>query len=139
MSTPFLLIAAVVLGWLVQLYLSYQQSMSFNADVRRLRHSGTVSVGAGGRRYRGGRAFVALAFDERGVVCDAIQLSGFSTFARSRPFPTVRGLSAAAVRGDREVPGASKAQREAARQAAELLRPGAATAAAAAGDGLAPG
>ena len=31
-----------------------------------LRRSGTVSVGAGGKRYRGGRAFVAIAVDDDG-------------------------------------------------------------------------
>lgn len=122
MPTPLLLLAAVVAGWLVQLWLTYRQSMTFNDDVRRLRGSGRVSVGAGGRRYRGGRAFVALAFDERGVVTDAIQLKGFTTFARSRRFTEVVGLRANQLRGDREIPGLSTKQREAARQAAELLR-----------------
>jgi DNA-binding transcriptional regulator of glucitol operon len=122
MPTPLLLLAAVVAGWLVQLWLTYRQSMSFNDDVRRLRHSGTVSVGSGGRRYRGGRAFVALAFDERGVVADAIQLQGFTTFARSRRFTEVLGLKAGQLRGDRDVPGLSTKQREAVRQAAELFR-----------------
>src|SRR5688572_16483281 len=117
MPTPLLLLAAVVAGWLVQLWLTYCQSMSFNDDVRRLRHSGTVSVGSGGRRYRGGRAFVALAFDERGVVADAIQLQGFTTFARSRRFTEVLGLKAGQLRGDRDVPGLSTKQREAVRQA----------------------
>jgi DNA-binding transcriptional regulator of glucitol operon len=121
MSTPFLLLAAVVLGWFVQLFLSYRQSMAFNDDVRRLRHAGTVSVGAGGRRYRGGRAFVGLAFDERGVVQRAIGLSGFSTFARAKPLPGAIGLKASQLRGEREVPGLTRQQRDAARQAAELL------------------
>jgi DNA-binding transcriptional regulator of glucitol operon len=122
MSTPLLLLGAVVAGWLVQLWLTYRQSMSFNDDVRRLRPSGTVSVGSGGRRYRGGRAFVALAFDERGVVADAIQLKGFTTFARSRRFTEVLGLKASQLRGQRDVPGLSPKQREAVRQAAELFR-----------------
>jgi DNA-binding transcriptional regulator of glucitol operon len=120
MSTPLLLLGAVVAGWLVQLWLTYRQSMSFNDDVRRLRPSGTVSVGSGGRRYRGGRAFVALA--ERGVVADAIQLKGFTTFARSRRFTEVLGLKASQLRGQRDVPGLSPKQREAVRQAAELFR-----------------
>jgi len=120
MPTPMLLLAAVVAGWLVQLWLSYRQSMSFNDDVRRLRHVGTVSVGAGGKRYRGGRAFVALAYDEGGVVRDAICLSGFSTAARAKPLPPVLGLRAHHLQGQRDVPGLTKAQREAARQSAEL-------------------
>ena len=124
MTTPMLLLAAVVAGWLVQLWLTYRQSMAFTDDVRRLRGAGTVSVGSGGRRYRGGRAFAALAFDERGVVTDAIQLMGFTTFARSRRFTEVLGLKASQLRGDREVPGLSTKQREAVRQAAELLKQG---------------
>ena len=127
MSAPMMLLAAVVAGWLIQLWLSYRQSMSFNDDVRRLRHSGTVSVGVGGRRYRGGRAFVALAYDERGVVADAISLSGFSNAARAKPLPAVFGLKVNQLKGDRDVPGLSKPQREAVRQSAELLRAGSTT------------
>lgn len=122
MPTPLLLLAAVVAGWLVQLYLSYQQSMSFMDAVKKLRRSGTVSIGSGGTRYRGGRAFVALAFDDRGVVRDALSLQGFSTFARGKPFPVVRGLKANQLAADREVPGATKQQRAAAREAAVLWK-----------------
>lgn len=125
MPTPMLLLLAVVAGWMVQLYLSYQQSMSFSDDVRRLRRSGTVSVGSGGRRYRGGRAFVALAFDEHGIVRDAIELSGFSNFARSQPFPAVVGLKAGQLRGRRDIPGLETKHRDAVRQAAELFQEGA--------------
>lgn len=122
MPTPLILLAAVVAGWMLQLWLTYRQSMAFNDDVRRLRRSGTVSVGAGGRRYLGGRAFVALALDDQGVVRDAIELSGFSTFSRAKALPAVLGLKARHLRGDRAVPGLSKQQRDAARQAAELFR-----------------
>ena len=31
------LLVAVVAGWIVQLYVTYQQSMAFNTQVRRLR------------------------------------------------------------------------------------------------------
>ena len=41
----FLLLLAVVLGWIVQLFFTYRQSMAFNADARAMRRSGTVSVG----------------------------------------------------------------------------------------------
>jgi DNA-binding transcriptional regulator of glucitol operon len=120
MPTPMLLLAAVVAGWLLQLWLTYRQSMSFNDDARRLRHVGTVSVGVGGKRYRGGRAFVALAFDGRGQVADAICLSGFTTGARAKPLPPVLGLRAEQLAGQRDVPGLTGPQREAARQSAEL-------------------
>jgi len=124
MHSALVILAAVVAGWAVQLYLSYQQSMAFNRQVLRLRSSGTVSVGAGGKRYRGGRAFVAIAVDGHGIVRDALCLSGFTTFARARPVPALFGLKLNAVRGERDLPQLSRQQREAARQAALLFTQG---------------
>jgi DNA-binding transcriptional regulator of glucitol operon len=124
MSPAFVLLAAVVAGWIPQLYLTYRQSMAFNDAVRRLRTSGTISVGAAGKRYRGGRAFVAIAVDEHSVVRDAITLSGFTTFARAKPLPALFGLRLNVLCGEREIPHTSRQQREAARQAAELYRAG---------------
>jgi len=121
MDTAFLLLAAVVGGWIVQMYLTYQQSMAFNRQVRTLRQSGTVSIGAGGKRYRGGRAYVALAVDEHKIVRDALTLSGWTTFARGRALPALVGAKANQVLGERDYPGLSKQQRQAARQAVELL------------------
>lgn len=118
------LLAAVVAGWAVQLYLTYQQSTAFNTQVRELRSRGRVSVGAGGRRYRGGRSYVAIAVDEGGVVRDSLALSGFTTFARGRALAPLAGVRINVVRGDREITGLSRSQREAARQAADLLRRG---------------
>lgn len=122
MSTPILLLGAVAAGWMVQLYLTYQQSMAFNRSVTALRKDGTVSVGVAGRRYRGGRAFVAIAVDERGVVRNALGLSGWTTFARSRPLPALFDVKVNQVRGDKVIPGLTPQQRDAARQAATLLK-----------------
>ncbi len=122
MTTPMLLLAAVVAGWLVQLYLTYQQSMAFNEQVGKLRKSGRVSVGVAGQRYRGGRAFVAIAVDEQGVVRDSLTLSGWTTFARGRPLPGLVGQKINWLKGEREIPSLTKQQREAARQAATLLK-----------------
>jgi glucitol operon activator protein len=122
MSPAFVILAAVVAGWLVQIFFTYRQSMAFNDDVRRLRTAGTVSVGVGGNRYRGRRSFVAIAVDEGGVVRDAITLSGFTTFARSRPLPGLFDVKVSVLRGDRDIPRVSPSQRKAARQAAELYR-----------------
>jgi len=124
MPTAFVLLAAVVAGWLVQMYLTYQQSMAFNDQVRRLRRSGTVSVGVAGRRYRGGRAFVALAVDERAIVRDAVTLSGWTTFARGRALPGLVGAKVNQVQGDRDYPGLTTSQRDAAREAVTLLKQG---------------
>ena len=90
MDSALIILAAVVAGWFVQMYLTYQQSMAFNAQVRGLRSAGTVSVGASGKRYRGGRAYVAVAVDDRRIVRDALVLSGWTTFARGKAAPRAR-------------------------------------------------
>jgi DNA-binding transcriptional regulator of glucitol operon len=119
----FYLLLAVVLGWCLQLVLTYRQSQSFNSDARAMRRSGKVSVGVGGKRYRGGRAFVAIAVDDQGIVRDAISLSGFTTFARARPAPALIGVKVNKAKSDTKIPGLSRPQRDAARQAATLMRP----------------
>jgi DNA-binding transcriptional regulator of glucitol operon len=115
------LLVAVVGGWMLQLYFTYRQSMTFMAQVRKLRQAGTVSIGIGGKRYRGGRAYVAIAVKD-GVVQDALTLSGWTTFARPRHLPDLIDWKVSQVKGDREIPGLSTQQRVAARQAADLLK-----------------
>ena len=120
--TPILLIAAIVAGWMVQMYLTYQQSMSFNRQVLALRRQGTVSVGVAGKRYRGGRAFVAIAIDDHGTVRDAISLSGWTTFSRGRPLTGLLGIRTNRILAAKSLPGLSTQQHEAARQAVDLAR-----------------
>ncbi len=120
MSAGLVIIAALVAGWLVQIFFTYRQSMAFNDDVRRLRSAGTVSVGVGGNRYKGRRSFVAIAVDEGGVVRDAITLGGLTTFARAKPLPGLLDVKVSVIRGSRDIPHVSPSQRLAARQAAEL-------------------
>jgi glucitol operon activator protein len=120
--TWMLLIAAMVVGWVGQMYLTYQQSMAFNRSVVALRAKGTVSVGVAGRRYRGGRAYVALAIDDQGTVREALSLSGLTTFSRARPLPALAGVRARRVLRDGPLEGLSRQQRDAARQAVELAR-----------------
>ena len=120
-TSMLIVLAAVVAGWIVQAYLSFNQQLAFNKQVVALKRQGTVTVGVAGRRYRGGRAFVALALDDRGVVADAITLSGWTTFARARPLAPVVGRKATQVKGDRKIPGLTQQQRNAAREALVLL------------------
>jgi glucitol operon activator protein len=115
------LLLAVVGGWVVQLWFTYRQSTAFMADVRQLRQHGTVSIGIGGKRYRGGRAYVAMAVQD-GVVTKALTLYGWTTFARAKDLPALAGWKVNQIKGDREIPGLSSQQRLAARQAAELLK-----------------
>jgi len=120
--TPILLIVAVVAGWMVQMYLTYQQSMAFNRQVLALRRQGTVSVGVAGRRYRGGRAFVAVAIDDHGIVRDAITLKGWTTFSRGRPLPGLIGLRTSRIVAAQALDGLSTQQHEAARHAVDLAK-----------------
>lgn len=119
---PMILLAAVVAGWMVQLYLTYQQSMAFNRQVAEIRKDGIVSVGEAGKRYRGGRAFVAIAVDESGIIRNAISISGWTTFARGKPLAELFDSKVNHVRGDKEFTGMTRQQRDAARQAAELVK-----------------
>jgi DNA-binding transcriptional regulator of glucitol operon len=120
-TSMLIVLAAVVAGWLVQAYLSFNQQVAFNKQVVALKKQGTVTVGVAGRRYRGGRAFVALALDEQGVVTDTLTLSGWTTFARGRRLAPLVGSTATQIKGDREFPGLSNQQRDAAREALVLL------------------
>jgi DNA-binding transcriptional regulator of glucitol operon len=119
---PILLLVALVAGWMVQMYVTYQQSTAFNRQVRALRGSGTVSVGVGGKRYRGGRAFVALAFDDQGVVRDAVVLSGWTTFSRGRRLEALVGVKTRRIRAGAVLPGLTRQQQEAAVHAVDLAR-----------------
>jgi len=119
--TPLILLTAVVAGWVLQMLMTYRQTDAFNREVRELRRHGTVAVGVGGRRYRGGRAFVALSADEDGRVVRAISLSGWTTFSRATPLPALQGLTVARLRRESPVDVVTKPQREAARAAADTL------------------
>ena len=120
-TSMLIILAAVVAGWLVQAYLSFQQSIAFNKQVVGLRRQGIVTVGVAGKRYRGGRAYVALALDEHGVVADALTLSGWTTFARGRHLVPLAGLGTGQIRGSGDIPGLTTQQRDAARVALDLL------------------
>lgn len=127
MDPIFYLLAAVVAGWILQSFLTFRQSMAFNSSVHALRSTGSTSVGVGGKRYRGGRAFVAIAVDDHNIVRGAITLRGLTTFARARPLPGLVGFKVNQVAGDREIPQLSRAQRAAAQQAATLWKQGSST------------
>ena len=120
--TAMLLLGAVAAGWLLQLVLAHRQAEAFRRSAAQLRPLGTVSVGVAGRRYRGGRAYVALAVDRRGRVRGATVLRGLTTFARPRPLPGAVGLRADRLAGPAELPGLDRLAREACRQAVVLMR-----------------
>ncbi len=115
----FILIAVM---WLFQLWFAYKQSKIFQDDIRELRKQGNMAVGMGGRRYRGGRAFVALSADENGIVKGARVLRGFTIFARSKQLTTYTGFSInEIVSGDRVSLSEKKKVQEAAKNSAQYI------------------
>lgn len=118
---PALLLAAVVAGWLLQMLLSYRQGRAFQSETALLKPYGQITVGSGGSRYRGGRAFVALAVDASGHVRAASVLRGWTTFARSRPLDAAVGKSLKRLAAQSPISELDAPVRDACRQAAELL------------------
>jgi DNA-binding transcriptional regulator of glucitol operon len=110
----------IAVMWVFQLYLTYQQAMRFNDTLKPLRQHGRTAVGLGGRRYRGGRAFVALAHQGDDVV-DARVMTGLTVFAKPIPAPELIGLSLTQLAGDEPIPGLKDKVRSAARMAAKTL------------------
>jgi len=116
----WLVFLGIGIGWVLQLFMTFRQSMRFNDSLKPLRQQGRTAVGLGGRRYRGGRAFVALAQQGDSVV-DARVMTGFTTFALPQPYPKLNGLSLTLLAGDESIPDLPAKVRDAARMAASTL------------------
>ncbi len=93
MSYMYKLLLVIAAMWVAQLAMAYLQAKRFQADLKALRMQGTCAVGMGGRRYRGGRAFVALTADQKEIVVDALVLKGLTVFAKSRKIDKYIGFS----------------------------------------------
>lgn len=117
-----LLLAAVVGGSVLQAIVSLRQQRAFAADLERLKKHGRVAVGRGGRRYTGGKVYVALAADPAGVVTGALVLRGFTTLARSRDLHVLVGRRVSRLASDVDVPGVAPAERQAVVEAATALK-----------------
>lgn len=108
--------------WLFQLWFAYKQAKIFQDDIRGLRKMGTMAIGVGGRRYRGGRAFVALTCDESGIVKAGMVLKGFTIFAKSKPLNEYTGFSIEEIAsGNRIALGQKKKVQEAAASSAQHI------------------
>jgi DNA-binding transcriptional regulator of glucitol operon len=108
--------------WFFQLWFAYKQSKIFQEDIRSLRKQGTLAVGMGGRRYRGGRAFVALTADDNGIVKDGLVLRGFTVLARSKRLSAYTGFSIKEIAsGDRIAEGEKRKVQEAATNSAQFI------------------
>ncbi len=121
MTTVLYLLGAIAAGMVVQSIFTIKQSNAFSAAVRELRTHGSVAVGGDGKRYRGGKAFVAVAVGPNGQVTKAISLSGWTTFARPTELHQVQGLRLSQLRRDVPIPSVSTTERSALQQAADVL------------------
>lgn len=118
----------LVVMWVIQMYFTWLQSQRFMTSVRTLRTQGTVAIGVGGRRYRGGRAFVALAHKDSPTVVGALTLSGFTVLSTPKELPALVGMDLG-VLANGGAPNSLKPKfREAAAMAAKTLTSGALTA-----------
>lgn len=120
-----IIFGTLVTMWIIQMFFTWQQAQRFMADVRHLRSKGTVAIGMGGRRYRGGRAFVALASKadgaDKGKVVDALTLSGFTVISKPKNLPALVGLDLVALANGGAPESLKPKFREAAAQAAKTL------------------
>ena len=122
-----IIFGGLVTMWVIQMFFTWQQAQRFMADVRHLRSKGTVAIGVGGRRYRGGRAYVALASktddngNTNGKVVDALTLSGFTVISKPKNLPALVGLDLDALANDGAPTSLKPKFREAAAQAAKTL------------------
>ena len=116
----WIIFLGVGIGWALQLFMTFRQSMRFNDALKPLRQQGRTAVGLGGRRYGRGHAFVALSHQGDSVV-DARVMTGFTTFASPLPYPKLKGLSLTLLAGDAPIPDLPAKVREAARMAASTL------------------
>lgn len=121
MNMVLLLLAAITAGMVVQGYLAYRQSQAFSAAVRDVRSGGAAAVGGAGKRYRGGKAFVAIAADSNHRITRAISLSGWTTFARPKELHQVHGLRLSQLRRDEPIDEVADHQRLALQNAAQTL------------------
>jgi glucitol operon activator protein len=118
-NIPMIFVVAGIL-WVLQLFMTYRQSMRFNDVLKPLRAQGRVAIGLGGKYYKGGRAFVAIA-EKGGVVVDARVMTGVTVFAKPQDAPSLKGLSLTQLADDGDIVGMKAKVRSAAQMAANTL------------------
>ncbi len=88
----FVIVMLLAGAWLLQIWLSSRQMRRFHADSQRLRKLGKyMAIGLAGTTYRR-KVYTALAVDDAGKAITAIQLGGFTVFARSRTIEGIAGM-----------------------------------------------
>lgn len=122
MSGLATLFTVLGLAWAVQLFFAWRQAQRFQKDLATLRKQGTVAIGLGGRRYRGGRAYVALVSNDEGIIQDGLLLTGMTVIAKGKPFTDYKGFHIKdIISGDRVASNRKPKVVDAARMAAEHI------------------
>lgn len=90
-STGLLIIGALVVMWVIQLFLTQRQLKAFYGRLKVLRQSGIVAVGKEGNRL-GGRNYGVLCVDpDTRMIMHAEKLNGATVFAKLEPVAGLRG------------------------------------------------
>lgn len=125
MSGLATLFTVLGLAWAIQLFFAWRQAQRFQkqlSDLRKTVEGGTVAIGVGGKRYRGGRAYVALAANPSGVIADGLLLTGMTVMAKGKPFTDYKGFHIQEIISGNRVAANRKAKiTDAARMAAEHI------------------
>ena len=122
MSGLATLFTVLGLAWAVQLFFAWRQAQRFQKDLAKLREKGIVAIGLGGRRYRGGRAYVALVANQEGIIQDGLLLTGMTVIAKGKPFTDYKGFHIKdIISGDRVASNRKPKVVDAARMAAEHI------------------
>jgi glucitol operon activator protein len=120
-----LIFGALVVLWVIQMFFTWRQAQTFMGEVRKLRQSGVVAIGMGGRRYRGGRAFVAIAHKDEGRVVRALLLTGYTVLSKPKELPALADMELEVLAAGGAPESLKPKIREAATMAAKTLISGA--------------
>lgn len=90
MNSIYLLGAVVVMAYIFQLLLGWQQLKHFNKTYQTLRNKGRVAIGRRSGKIKSG-TIVMFAVDSTGKVLDARKMQGVSVLAKFKPMPDYIG------------------------------------------------
>lgn len=85
------LIWLAVIAWLGQIVLGWLQLQNFNRALTVLAHTGQVTIGRSGGRFKP-RVVLALSLDDQQRVIDNLVMKGITIFARPAHEPKLNGL-----------------------------------------------
>lgn len=101
MSQVTLILLALVVGWVIQLTLSFFQTRRFYSRLMHLKRQGDrAAVGFTGSTWRR-KVYAVLVVDDKDNIIHAEKLSGWTVFANLKPVNGLVGLPISALYGER--------------------------------------